>query len=148
MIGDNDNAEEDISRRTRLAVELPEDPDPPWNPPPPVESAAPAASTLVVNQETVGEKRIGRIGLQVVDEDLLVDRGNALDRLGAEPPAVKGEDAIADLQRFQGLERAVADIEGVLRRDVNRDVPRRHDLVLVHLVSHHAPDPGDHRLAR
>ena len=106
-----------------------------------VESAAPvapAASALIVNQETVGQERIGRIGLQIVDQDLLADRRDALDPLGAEPLSVEGEDRIADLQRFQGLECAVADIEGVLRRDVNRDVPCLHDLVLVHLVSYYS----------
>ena len=93
------------------------------------ESAAAApASALIVNQETVGEERIRRVRLQIVNEDLLMDRRDALDRLGAESLSVKGEDAIADLQRFDGLERAVADVEGMLRRDVNRDVPRGHDL--------------------
>ena len=43
--------------------------------------SAPAA-TLIVNQETVGEERIGRIGLQVIDDDLLLDLCDALDRLG------------------------------------------------------------------
>ena len=135
-------------------TERSDNPDPPWNPPKPAEPAAvksaaePAESAaLVMDQQSVGEERIGRIGLQIVDDDFLMDHGDALDLFGAETASVEGEDGIADLERLDGLERAAADVEGVLGRDVNRDVPRPDDPVLVHFASHHASDPGAYRLA-
>jgi len=105
-------------------------------------SAATTTPTLIVNQETVGEERVGRVRLQIVDEHFLVDDRDALDRLGAESRSVEGVDAIADLQCFEGLERPVADVEGMLRRDMDLDVSRLYDLVLIHLVSQHGADPG------
>ena len=90
---------------------------------------------------------MGRVRMQIVDDDFLAYRCDALDRLGAKTVAVKDEDAIADGKSFQGFERAVADVEWVLRRDVDRDVPRLHHLIFVHLASYYAPDPGAHRLA-